>query len=122
MEGKEIKRVAYRFTLIPVRDEKNLLKSTKILKRKAKQVEQEHVIPNLVSADVYLNEGIGITFVVVMDVDSWETASRQSDEAVNSLISKMGIAVIDEDDPHEIPDADTVLNALGTSLVPALPA
>lgn len=119
MEGQQIKRVEYRFTLTPERDDNALLKSASQLKSLAKQVEQQHVIPNLVSADVYLNPGIGVTFVVVVDVDSWDTASAQSEAAVDELISKMGITVIDEEDPAELPEGDTVLNALGTSLVPA---
>lgn len=119
MEGRQIKRVEYRFTLTPERDVNNLLKSASQLKSLAKRVEQQHVIPNLVSADVYLNPGIGVTFVVVMDVDSWDTASAQSEAAVDELISRMGITVIDEEDPTELPEGDTVLNALGSMLAPA---
>lgn len=119
MNNPQINRVEYRFTLTPQRDAGNLLKSVSVLKRQAKQIEQQHVIPNLVSADVYLNEGIGVTFVVVVDVDSWDTASLQADKAVNSLIARMGIVVVDEDDSVDIPEGDTVLNPLGTSLVPA---
>lgn len=119
MKGQEIKRVEYRFTLTPVRDEKNLLKSLRELKSKAKLIEKSGKIPNLVSANVYLDEAIGITFVVTVDVDSWDTAGVQSDVVVKDLISRMGIEVIDEDDPQNLPEADTVLNVLGSMLAPA---
>lgn len=119
MKGQEIRRVEYRFTLTPLRDTKHLLKSASKLKSQAKQIEQQHVIPNLVSADVYLNEGIGVTFVVVVDVESWNTASERYQTVVDELIARMGIVAIDEDEPTDLPDGDIVLNALGSTLAPA---
>lgn len=109
--------VECRFLLTPTRPV-NLVEEVAQMRSDAKLVELQGSVARLESVDVFLQDGVGISFVIVARVDSWEDAQAQCDQVVIDLLGKIGFADVHTIDTRPRAGVEPI-NILGSVLTPA---
>lgn len=117
METTNVTRAECRFLLTPVNPTQDLPKIAADMKKFAKMIETTGHIERLESADVYLNDGVGVSFVIVVRVDSWDDAQEQCDETIQTLLVEMGFDTSGRQSENHT-NVEPI-NILGSVLTPA---